>query len=142
MPGSTCPDSREHMMRPSNDRPEIRARVERFAARLRALRAERRWTQNALGDRAAVGQGYISLLENGRHRPTCSMVRRLADALVVTPGELDPLDSASRQSEPHRRRLALPAALSRSLHQVARLRGCTPDALAAQAVSALLARCA
>lgn len=129
-------------MRPSNDRPQIRERVTAFASRLHAFRTRNRLSQNALGARAAMGQGYISLLERGRFRPLCSTVTRLAAALGVEPGELDPLDCASRESEPHRRRLALPVAVARALHRAARARGCTPDALAAQCVAAHLAECA
>lgn len=53
--------------------------------KLKALRAQRGWSQRELAERSLVRQSLISLLESGRQADTTSRnVRRLAQALGVT----------------------------------------------------------
>lgn len=46
--------------------------------RLEALRAERRWTQQDLADRAEVSRQTIISLERGRYNPSILLAFRLA----------------------------------------------------------------
>jgi transcriptional regulator with XRE-family HTH domain len=55
---------------------------------LREARTERLLTLRELADRAGVAFSTIYLIENGKSVPRLSMVRKLADALGVTPGEI------------------------------------------------------
>lgn len=57
---------------------------ERLAARLRALRAERGLTLDALAERAGVSRSMISLVERGESSPTAAVLDRLAAGLGVT----------------------------------------------------------
>lgn len=56
--------------------------------RIRALRKKRGMTQRQLADAVGVEQGYISRLERGPSEPSPDVLRRLADALGVSPGAL------------------------------------------------------
>lgn len=56
----------------------------RLAARLRALRAERGLTLDALAERAGVSRSMISLVERGESSPTAAVLDRLAAGLGVT----------------------------------------------------------
>jgi transcriptional regulator with XRE-family HTH domain len=55
---------------------------------IRAHRAKRKLTQRQLADIVGVEQGYISRLERGLQEPGPDVLRRLADALGVSPGAL------------------------------------------------------
>jgi DNA-binding XRE family transcriptional regulator len=72
--------------------PVSRARDQELAAafgkRLRALRLERRLTQEQLAEAAAVHPTYISNVERGYSAPTLYTLLRLAEALEVLPGQL------------------------------------------------------
>jgi transcriptional regulator with XRE-family HTH domain len=56
--------------------------------RLRSLRAERRWTQRELAERAGVSKEAIYTYECGRKSPHPSTLRLLAAALEVPTGAL------------------------------------------------------
>jgi transcriptional regulator with XRE-family HTH domain len=56
--------------------------------RLRALRAERRLTQEALAARANISRTYLARLELGQQDPTISILEKLAKALRVKPTRL------------------------------------------------------
>lgn len=58
---------------------------------VRAARRRRGWSQSMLADRAGLSIAYLSLIENGK-RPLASLktIRRLADALGVSPAQLVP----------------------------------------------------
>lgn len=56
----------------------------RLAVRLRALRADRSLTLDALAERSGVSRSMISLVERGESSPTASVLERLAAGLGVT----------------------------------------------------------
>jgi transcriptional regulator with XRE-family HTH domain len=60
----------------------------RLMMRIKQLRAERGWSQEALGKKAGLARAYIARLEIGRHDPSLSTLVKLAKALKVTVGEL------------------------------------------------------
>lgn len=62
--------------------------VERLATRIKALRARRRLSQEALAAKAGVSRGYLARLETGRHDPTVGTVEKLAKALRVRVADL------------------------------------------------------
>jgi transcriptional regulator with XRE-family HTH domain len=55
---------------------------------LRALRVRRMLTQRQLAQAAGVVPGYLLQIEMGRRDPSLSVLKRLARALRVTPGQL------------------------------------------------------
>jgi transcriptional regulator with XRE-family HTH domain len=59
-----------------------------FATRLRALRLERRLSQEALAAVAGLDRTYVSSAEAGRRNVTLRTIQRLAAALDVDPAEL------------------------------------------------------
>lgn len=68
--------------------------------RLRELRQARGWSQQELGERAAVKQATISELETGKtQRADFAVLDRLAGALQVSIGEL-----LEREPDARRRR--------------------------------------
>ena len=62
--------------------------VERFARRLKELRAERGMTQAELAEKAGVTTTYVSKLENAGAAPGIDLVEKLATALGVGLAEL------------------------------------------------------
>ncbi|HEY5609161.1 MAG TPA: helix-turn-helix transcriptional regulator [Alphaproteobacteria bacterium] len=60
----------------------------RFAANVRRVRLDRRWTQEELAFRAHVHQTYLSGIENRIRNPSLAVIERLADALGVEADEL------------------------------------------------------
>ncbi len=65
-----------------------------FGAVLRALRIEKKITQEQLGFEAGLQRKYISLLELGTKAPSLATVLRVAKALNVEPGSLVSLVAA------------------------------------------------
>lgn len=59
-----------------------------FGSRVRELREERGYSQEALAERGSFHWTYISEVERGRRAPSLDVVGRIADALGVTPSEL------------------------------------------------------
>lgn len=64
---------------------DIRLRV---GANLKALRVQRKLTQEDLSGLAQVDQTYLSGVENGKRNPSVSMLQKLGNALGVDPVEL------------------------------------------------------
>ena len=56
-----------------------------FGRRLRALREAKGWSQTQLGQVAGVRYQYVARLERAESEPGWMMVKKLADALGVTP---------------------------------------------------------
>ena len=59
--------------------------------RIKQLREKAGLTQSQLAEKAGIPQSYVSRLENGDHSPTHKTVTKLAQALGVLVGEIDPL---------------------------------------------------
>lgn len=49
-----------------------------MSERLRALRAERGWTQAELGQRLGVSRQAVNALESGKHDPSLDLAYRIA----------------------------------------------------------------
>lgn len=62
--------------------------AERFGANLRRVRRREGLSQEGLAERASLHRTEIGLLENGRRVPRIDTLVRLADSMVVAPGEL------------------------------------------------------
>ena len=71
--------------------------------RLREWRERRLLTQAELAAKVGVTAGTVNRIERGVHRPRLSTIRKLAEALGVTPDELVQWDTGERQDEPGRR---------------------------------------
>ena len=72
------------------DRLEREAKA--FGSNVKRLRGQSGLTQSDLADKANMTQPQISYLERGEHRPQEGTVKKLAEALGVSPEELLPLD--------------------------------------------------
>jgi transcriptional regulator with XRE-family HTH domain len=59
-----------------------------LVTRLKALRAERGWSQKVLAELAGISHGYLSRLEIARQDPSLKVLEKLAAAFGVTVGEL------------------------------------------------------
>lgn len=59
-----------------------------FSTVLKRYRAKARLTQSQLAEKSDLAVVYISLLENGRRRPSIDTLIRIADALGVPAGQL------------------------------------------------------
>jgi transcriptional regulator with XRE-family HTH domain len=79
----------------------------RLAARLRALRADRGLSLDALAARAGVSRSMISLVERGESSPTAAVLDRMAAGLGVTIAALF-AESARPDASPLARRAEQP----------------------------------
>lgn len=61
---------------------------DRLGRNLRRLRQERDWSQEELAHEAGLHRNYISDLERGVHKPTITVVDRLAQTLGAPIGQL------------------------------------------------------
>lgn len=52
--------------------------------RIRVLRAERRWSQAALGERVGVSRQAINAVETGKHDPSLILAFNIAKAFELT----------------------------------------------------------
>jgi DNA-binding XRE family transcriptional regulator len=59
-----------------------------FGDRVRALRAEKGWTQEQLVDRTGLDRAYLSEVENGHRNPSLLTVARIAGAFGIEISEL------------------------------------------------------
>ena len=73
---------------PKNKR--LRAWADFVAAAVKRLREDKGWSQDKLAEEANIGQSHICRIERGVHAPSGKTIRRLAKALGVEPGKLDP----------------------------------------------------
>lgn len=69
---------------------EMDAQEETFAERLKAAMQTKGWNQEKLAERTGVGQPAISNMLNRQSRPQTRTVRRIAEALDISPEELWP----------------------------------------------------
>lgn len=61
-----------------------------FGARLRELRTDLGWSQEAFAHRANLDRTYVSGVERGVRNPTLDVITRLADTLQVEVADLFP----------------------------------------------------
>jgi transcriptional regulator with XRE-family HTH domain len=61
---------------------------ERMATRIKALREQRKMTQEQLAERAGIGRSYLARLETARQDPTLSTLEKIAKALRVKVAKL------------------------------------------------------
>jgi transcriptional regulator with XRE-family HTH domain len=61
---------------------------EAFGKVLRALRAERGLSQEALALEAGIQRNYVSLIERGINQPTITIIFKLSAALEMQPSQL------------------------------------------------------
>ena len=59
-----------------------------FGAAIRALRAERHLSQEALAFACELDRTYISGIERGERNPSLTNILKIADALSVRPSDL------------------------------------------------------
>lgn len=59
---------------------------------IRSLRAERRWSQEELGNRVGVSRQAILAIENEKHDPSLKLAARIAKALETPLEEVFDLD--------------------------------------------------
>jgi transcriptional regulator with XRE-family HTH domain len=59
-----------------------------FGDRLRALRAERDWTQERLAEATGMDRSFLADVERGARFPGLDTCWRIADGLGITLGEL------------------------------------------------------
>jgi len=60
----------------------------RWGDTLKRRRLQRRWTQQALADKAGVARNTIARLEAGNRRPSFEMLERLARAFRLSLADL------------------------------------------------------
>jgi ribosome-binding protein aMBF1 (putative translation factor) len=76
------------------DEKRVRERLTHYrqmvGARIRSKRESLGWTQEQLADVTGLAQSHISRLEVGKHAPTFQTIERIAGALQVAAGDLDP----------------------------------------------------
>ncbi len=68
----------------------LRKLAEHMGSKIRELRERAELTQAELADRAGLGQPHISRIEAGSMSPTHKTIKKIADALAVEVGEIDP----------------------------------------------------
>lgn len=60
----------------------------RFGARVRQLRTERGWSQEAFADRAKLHRTYVGAIERGEQNLSLANIERLAATLEISLAEL------------------------------------------------------
>lgn len=65
-------------------------RIEWIAAKIKEERRKAALTQKELAEKSNLPQSHISRLEAGKHSPSFKTLERLAQALGISVGELDP----------------------------------------------------
>lgn len=69
---------------------KVLAYRQQVGSRIRTCRLKRGLTQDQLSEKAGLPQSHVCRLEKGRHAATTETIRRIASALEVEMGELDP----------------------------------------------------
>jgi transcriptional regulator with XRE-family HTH domain len=59
-----------------------------MATKIKALREQRKMTQEQLAERAGIGRSYLARLETARQDPTLSTLEKIAKALRVKVAKL------------------------------------------------------
>lgn len=77
------------------DRPQtrrLRAWTDFVSIQVKKEREKKGWTQERLADEAGLTQSHISRIEKGVHSPSRKTLVKIAKALGVSLGDLDPVD--------------------------------------------------
>lgn len=61
---------------------------QQFGEIIRRMRKDRRWSQEALAEKADLAADYVGFIERGENVPTLTVILKLARALRVTPSDL------------------------------------------------------
>lgn len=70
---------------------KLRKWTEHVAKRIKALRNKKGWNQEELARRAGISQSHVCRIEQCYHAPAHKTIRKLAEALGVSPSEIDPV---------------------------------------------------
>ena len=70
--------------------PGLQNWLDYVSKRIRELREKAGWTQEDLAQKTGLPQSHISRLENGKHSPAHATLEKIAAALGVGVGEIDP----------------------------------------------------
>jgi transcriptional regulator with XRE-family HTH domain len=70
-----------------------------FGSRVRALREEKKFTQEELARRVDLSRTSITNIERGRHRVLLHQIVEIAEALDAKPSDLMPLDIPSENEK-------------------------------------------
>jgi DNA-binding XRE family transcriptional regulator len=70
-----------------------------ISEKIRSARASAGLTQEELANKSGLPQSHISRLENGVHSPSNKTLEKIAEALGISLGNLDPGQSRSKESE-------------------------------------------
>ena len=60
----------------------------KLGRRIRVLRQQRGWSQVEMADFLAMNRGYLSEIETGKKDPSLTMLKKLADGLLVSISKL------------------------------------------------------
>lgn len=55
-----------------------------FGRRLKALRLEKKWSQEELAHRAGIATSFLSEIESGKKEPCLGKLKQIADGLGLT----------------------------------------------------------
>lgn len=69
---------------------KLRAWTDHVAAKIKKLREEKGWTQQKLAEEASLMQSHVCRIEKGVHSPSWKTLDRIAKALNVSVGDIDP----------------------------------------------------
>lgn len=69
---------------------KLRARAEHVGSKIKEIRTSRKLNQTDLAKATGLPQPHISRLENGEHSPSFKTLTKIAGALDVEVGDLDP----------------------------------------------------
>ncbi len=76
------------------DSQDVRQKVDRWYSnvgkQIKFLRNQRHWTQEKLARKAGIPQSHVSRLERGKHAPSYVTIKKIAMALGLRPGDIDP----------------------------------------------------
>ena len=68
----------------------VKRRAEHIGKTIQDMRSEKGWTQMELAEKSGLQQSHISRLEAGVHSPSWKTLEKIANALGVEVGHLDP----------------------------------------------------
>jgi transcriptional regulator with XRE-family HTH domain len=57
--------------------------VQKFGAKIKKLRTERKLTQEALSEKVGIDYSYMNLIENGKRNPSLKIIAKIARILGV-----------------------------------------------------------